>query len=174
MEARSIEAIVRALNDGEVQYLIVGGLAVNAHGFERLTRDVDLVIGLESDNISRGLRTLIAIGYTPSIPVTPEDFADAANREMWRQDKNMLVLKLWSDSHQRTPIDLFVYEPFDFKAEFARAVRLEVANGLAAPFVTRKTLMEMKRVAGRPQDLTDIAALEELQRMSENSGHDAI
>ena len=99
---------------------------------------------------------------------------DAANREMWRQDKNMLVLKLWSDSHQRTPIDLFVYEPFDFKAEFAQAVRMEVASGLAAPFVTRKTLMEMKRVAGRPQDLTDIAALEKLQRMSENSGHDAI
>jgi len=61
MEARSIEAIVRALNDGEVQYLIVGGLAVNAHGFERLTRDVDLVIGLESDNISRGHSSRLAI-----------------------------------------------------------------------------------------------------------------
>ena len=39
MEVRSIEAIVRALNAAQVQYLIVGGLAVNAHGYERLTRD---------------------------------------------------------------------------------------------------------------------------------------
>ena len=56
MEVRSVEAIVKALNDAKVQYLIVGGLAVNAHGYERFTNDVDLVIGLERDNISRGLR----------------------------------------------------------------------------------------------------------------------
>jgi hypothetical protein len=43
MEVRSIETIVKALNEAGVQYLIVGGLAVNAHGFVRLTRDVDLV-----------------------------------------------------------------------------------------------------------------------------------
>jgi len=46
MEVRSVEAIVRALNTAEVEYLIVGGLAVNVHGYERLTQDVDLVIGL--------------------------------------------------------------------------------------------------------------------------------
>ena len=40
MEVRSVEAIVKALNDAKVQYLIVGGLAVNAHGFVRLTRDL--------------------------------------------------------------------------------------------------------------------------------------
>ena len=150
-------------------------MAVNAHGFERLTRDLDLVVGLESDNVSRGLRTLIGIGmdgYTPSIPITPEDFANAANRERWRRDKNMFVRKLWSDTHQRTPIDVFVDEPFDFNAEFVRAVRMEVATNLEAPFVTRETLIETKRVAGRPQDLADIAALEELQRISEDLGHE--
>ncbi|GEM_PF-1011828 len=40
MEVHSIETIVRMLNDAKVKYLIVGGLAVNAHGFVRLTRDV--------------------------------------------------------------------------------------------------------------------------------------
>ena len=41
MEVRSVESIVRTLNDAQVDYLIVGGLAVNAHGFVRLTQDVD-------------------------------------------------------------------------------------------------------------------------------------
>ncbi len=41
MEVRSIEGIVKALNDARVQYLIVGGLAVNAHGFVRFTRDLE-------------------------------------------------------------------------------------------------------------------------------------
>ena len=54
MEVRSVEAVVKALNDAKVQYLIVGGLAVIAHGYERFTNDVDLVIGLEQDNICRG------------------------------------------------------------------------------------------------------------------------
>ena len=53
MEVRSIETIVRALNGAGVQYLIVGGLAVSAHGYERLTVDVDLVVGLEPENITR-------------------------------------------------------------------------------------------------------------------------
>ena len=45
MEVRSVEAIVRALNEANVRCLIVGGLAVNAHGYERFTNDVALVIG---------------------------------------------------------------------------------------------------------------------------------
>lgn len=62
MEVRSVEAIVRALNSVDVQYLIVGGLAVNAHGYEGLTQHVDLVIRLSAHNIVRGLRALGDIG----------------------------------------------------------------------------------------------------------------
>jgi hypothetical protein len=79
MELRSVEAIVRALNTAKVKYLIVGGLAVNAHGYERLTRDVDVVIGLEPENIIRGLHALLQLGYHMSIPVTPEQVAVLAS-----------------------------------------------------------------------------------------------
>jgi hypothetical protein len=140
----------------------------NAHGYERLTRDLDLVIGLERDNVLCGLRALLATGYIPSIPATPEDFADKATRDTWRREKNMLVLKLWSDAHRRTPLDVFVYEPFDFDKEYAKAERMEVAPGLAAPFVTLDTLLIMKREAARPQDVMDIAVLEELRRTGED------
>jgi predicted nucleotidyltransferase len=161
MEVRSIEIIVKALNDAKVKYLIVGGVAVNAHGFVRLTRDVDLVLGLEPANAARGLDALLQAGWRLAIPEKPEAFADAATRERWRTEKNMIVLKLWSDEHRRTPVDIFVYEPFDFDAEFSQAGRLEVCHGVLAPVVTLETLLKMKRAAGRPQDLTDI---EELQR----------
>jgi hypothetical protein len=40
MEVRSVEAIFSALNAADVKYLVVGGLAVNAYGYERLTRAV--------------------------------------------------------------------------------------------------------------------------------------
>jgi len=161
MEVRSIEIIVKALNGAKAQYLIVGGLAVNAHGFVRLTRDVDIVMGLERKNAVRGLNALLRAGWQLAIPEKPEAFADAATRERWRTEKNMIVLKLWSDEHRRTPVDIFVYEPFDFAAEFSQSERLEICPGISAPVVTLKTLLKMKRAAGRPQDLTDI---EELKR----------
>ncbi len=162
MQVSSVESIVRALNGAGVKYLIVGGLAVNAHGFARLTMDVDLVIGLEPGNIIAGLRAMQTIGYQPSIPVTPEQFADAPTRETWRRDKQMLVLKLWSDAHRRTPVDVFVYEPFDFAGELQRAKWESVSPNERAPFISYGTLLAMKKEAGREKDLLDIMALQKL------------
>ena len=167
MEVRSVEAIVTALNGARVKYLIVGGLAVIAHGYERLTKDVDLVIALEPGNISRGLRALLQIGYSMSIPVTPEQFADSALREKWRAEKQMVVLKLWSDEHRRTPIDVFIYEPFDFEEEYQKAVLHAVLPTENAPILRYDALLEMKRDAGRPQDLADVAELEKVQQLRE-------
>ena len=162
MEVRSVEAIVKALNDAKVQYLIVGGLAVNAHGYVRITRDVDIVLRLQRENCVRGLRALQAIGYQLAIPVTVEEFGDSAIRERWRKEQNMIVLKLWSDDHRRTPVDIFVYEPFDFEKESAQASDKEISDGLMARVVSLPTLLEMKRAAGRPQDLIDVAELTRL------------
>lgn len=162
MEIRSVEAIITALNSAEVQYLIVGGLAVAAYGYERLTLDVDLVIGLEPPNIIRGLNALMKIGYQPSIPVSAEDFAKPETRESWRREKQMLVLKLWSDAHRRTPVDVFVYEPFDFAHEFASARVETVMPGVQAPVLAYETLLKMKAEAGRDKDLLDIRALRKL------------
>jgi hypothetical protein len=94
MEVRSIETIVRALNAAKAEYPIVGGLAVSAHGCDRLT--------------------------------------------------------------------VFVYEPFDFKKEFDRAKWEPVARGVRAPVVDYKTLLAMKRRAGRDKGLLDIKALKKL------------
>jgi hypothetical protein len=162
MEVRSIEAIVRALNNAGVKYLIVGGVAVVAHGYERLTKDLDLVIGLERENIVRGLRALMAIGYHMRIPMTPEQFADPELRKQWRREKNMVVLPLWSDLHRRTPVDVFVYEPFDFAKEWKRALRLPVFGKELAAIVGYSALLKLKKTAGRRQDLADVEKLRKL------------
>ena len=110
-----------------------------------------------------GVRVLLGIGYRMSIPAGPAEFADAAARARWRAEKGMIVLKLWSDEHPRTPVDLFIQEPFSFPEEPARSLRLEISPGLYAPVVALQTLLEMKRAVGRPQDLIDIEELERLR-----------
>jgi|ERR1700733_442583 len=164
MEVHSIEAIVKALNAAKVKYLIVGGLAVNAHGYERFTNDVDLVIGLERENIIRGLYALLDIGYNLKIPVTPEQFADPKLREEWQREKKMVVLQLWSDAHRRTPVDIFVYEPFNFAQKYRLAKRVKIMGSEQATILDYKSLLAMKKAAGRGQDLLDIEKLLKLDQ----------
>ena len=68
-------------------------MQVNAHGFVRLTRDVDLVLQLDPTNVSKSLNALFEIGYQMAIPARPEEFANPEIREDWRR-KGMITLKL--------------------------------------------------------------------------------
>lgn len=162
MKLDSFQEVIRVLNEAKVAYLLVGGLAVNAWNFVRPTKDIDLVIGLGHDNLQRALTALDAIGYRPAQPVTAAEMADPERRRLWRESKGMVVLKMWSDHHRETPLDIFIEEPFDFNKEYARAKPHEIAEGIEAPVVTLGALLRMKEAAGRPQDLEDIRALTDL------------
>ena len=162
MELRSVEAVVAALNAAEVRYLIVGGLAVNAHGYQRTTVDLDMVIQLHTENLLRGMKALGGLGYAPRIPVSIEQFSDPIQRESWRSEKGMLVFQLHSDQHKTTPIDIFVYEPFDFNFEYDRSIEESVAPGINARIIGFEVLLEMKRTANRLKDQVDLEALQKI------------
>jgi hypothetical protein len=152
--------VAGALARHEVRYLFAGGMAVLAHGYLRTTIDIDLVVRLSTENVHAAFKALESIGYRPRQPVTADQFADEELREGWRRDKHMLVLQFWADG--KPGVDVFVYEPFDFEAEFAQAL-VEKADGVTdARFIRVETLLEMKRAAGRDKDLIDIANLNKL------------
>jgi hypothetical protein len=156
MKLSSFQAIVQALADAGVRYLVAGGLAVNAHGFLRFTKDVDFVVQLVPDNIRKAFAALASLGYRPTVPVTAEQFSDVIMREGWIRDKGMKVLQFWSDMHRETPVDVFVSEPFPFDEEHARATIKPLFGTIDVCFVSIPTLIRMKEAAGRPQDRMDI------------------
>ncbi|NJK92728.1 MAG: hypothetical protein HC904_13435 [Blastochloris sp.] len=121
MKVDSFRSIIRALNSSEVRYLLVGGLAVNAHGYVRSTQDVDLVLWLDPANLKNAFSGLAEAGYRPYQPIGADDFSNPDIREAWRREKGMVVLKMWNDLDPGTGLDIFVYEPFDFKTEYSRA-----------------------------------------------------
>lgn len=164
MRLGSLESVLIALNRRRTRYLIVGGLAVAAHGFGRATFDVDLVIQLKPENVRRALRALSSLGYRPLVPVPALDFADPALRRRWIREKNMVVFQLHSDLHRETRVDLFVREPFRFDSEYDQALVGEVFPRVRARFVRLETLIRMKKKAGREKDLEDIRQLEPLRR----------
>ena len=62
-------------------------------------------------------------------------------------------------------MDLFIEEPFDFAAEYRAASVEELSPETKVPVVCLETLLEMKRLAGRPQDLADVDSLEQIRRL---------
>lgn len=166
MNLASFEALATALQGAGVRYLVAGGLAVNAHGYIRFTKDVDLVVQLSGDNIERAFATLASLGYRATVPIVAAQFADPRQRDVWITDKGMKVLNFQSDQHRFAPVDVFVTEPFDFDVEYERALLGEIAPGLIVRFVSIATLITMKEVAGRPNDLVDIQHLRWIQEES--------
>lgn len=163
--------ILQVLNDTSVRVLVVGGLAVNAHGYLRFTKDADLAVELVPENIERAFRALAILGYHPRVPITAAQFADPVLRESWIREKGMKVLQFYSDSHRETPIDVFVIEPFNFEEEYQRAfsgtVEIPGQPPVVARYVAIPALIAMKQAVGRPQDLDDIHHLRWIEEEKE-------
>jgi len=116
MHVASIEKILAVLDATSVRYLIAGGVAVNGYGFLRFTKDLDLLVQLTPTNLLSALRALETLGFRLTIPVPIEQAADPSQLARWHEEKNMIVMQMWSDAHRRTPIDIFITEPFAFDA----------------------------------------------------------
>ncbi len=153
--------LATVFSESQVRYLIVGGLAVVAHGFTRLTMDVDLVVGFGDGNEERAITALKRLGYQPRIPEAIESFLDSQKRKIWSRDKDMIVFTVWKGTSE---VDLFLQAPFDFAAAYADAVWKagDEAGSIHLPFIDVQRLIAMKQTAQRPKDLEDIRNLRSL------------
>jgi hypothetical protein len=152
------EPIFDALNRSGVRYVVVGGVATVLHGFPRLTADIDLVVDLEPGEAQKAINALLGIGLRPYAPVDPAEFADPSQRRRWIEEKNMRVFTMSDPHNPLRQVDIFVEHPMDFETLWSRAerVRLEATEVRVAAI---PDLIELKRQAGRLQDLADIEAL---------------
>jgi hypothetical protein len=157
------ETIFEALNATGVRYVVVGGIAVNLHGHQRFTKDVDVVIELVPDQTTRALEALRSIGYEPRVPIRLADLGDPAIRERWVRDKGMVVLQMYNDRLRMT-VDVFVQYPMDFESLWSEALEAQLAH-THTRIAALDHLIQMKRAVGRPQDIADVAVLTEIQQM---------
>ena len=106
-------SVLKAFQDADVRYVLVGGLAVLLHGVDRLTADIDLVVDLAPEQASRAVGTLLDLGFKANVPVDARLFADAAVRERWRNEFGLLVLSFWDPENRGPTVDLFAEYPMD-------------------------------------------------------------
>ena len=92
------KGIFKELNELKIEYLVIGGLAVNFYGVPRMTYDIDLMILLGTENIGKLVEKLTAWGYRPKVPVNPIDLADEDKRNNWIEEKGMMAMNFYSEA----------------------------------------------------------------------------
>ena len=151
--------LFKALNVHEIDYLLIGGLAMNLHGVPRMTMDVDLVIALESGNISKLISCVNELGLHPSVPVKLEDLADKTKCDALFLEKNLIALSLISDTPAIPTVDIVIHHPLNFQQAFAKKVERDL-SGTPVMLACIEDMITLKKAAGRAQDLSDIKHLE--------------
>jgi hypothetical protein len=155
--------IFAALDESHTRFVVVGGLAVVLHGYARLTADVDIVVDLAPGEAVKAVAALGRIGMVPRAPVEAREFADPDKRRTWVEEKGMRVFSMHDPRHPIVEVDLFVDPPIPFAELAARAEWISIGDR-SVRVASIADLVAMKRAAGRPKDLEDIAALEAIVR----------
>jgi hypothetical protein len=148
--------LLRALQDHDVAFVVIGGFSLAAHGYVRGTKDVDIVPDPDPRNLRRlaeALRALdaeVSLGDLAGEHGLEPDEAGLAGGGNW-------VLET---RHGRLDVMQDIPGAPAYGALRARAVVHAVPDAGTVAFAGLDDLIAMKRAAGRPQDLIDIAELE--------------
>lgn len=155
--------LLQALSDEQVQYVLVGGLAVQLHGFLRSTFDIDLVLAMNDENLSRFIAVAQHYGLVPVIPVSIDSLRNASLIDQWHREKGMLAFALREPHIGGSVVDVLVRSDVPYDRLAANAVAGELF-GRKVLIASIDDLLLMKRIANRPKDQLDIAALEKIKR----------
>ena len=154
---RGIEGILGALVDAEVDFIVIGGVAVGWHGFVRATKDVDVVPDPDPANLTRLAELLRDLG-------AEVDGAEDFDRGELPDPTDPAVLELGGNWVLRTRLgrlDLMqVQGEIDLWEKLAGGALDGELNERPIRVCSYEDLVDLKRDAGRPQDLVDVEQLE--------------
>ncbi|MDO9575420.1 MAG: nucleotidyltransferase [bacterium] len=134
-----------ALDNASIPYMIIGGQAVLLYGEPRLTRDIDITLGINTDKLSKLLTVVDDIGAI-TIPEDSESFV----RETY-------VLPV-RDKISNIRIDfIFSYTPYERQA-IKRANKIKL-KGVFLNFASVEDVIIHKIFSGRPRDIEDVKSI---------------
>lgn len=137
--------IGQKLSDARLPYMIIGGQAILLYGSPRLTKDIDITLGVNIDGLENTLKTVKEMGLE-IIPDNPESFV-----------KKTFVLPT-KDRTTGIRVDLiFSFSPYE-KQAIARAKPV-FFNDTAVMFALLEDVIIHKIFAGRPRDIEDVATV---------------
>jgi predicted nucleotidyltransferase len=158
-----LEALLGRLARAEVDFVVIGGVAVAFQGYGRATKDLDITYATDKQNLKRLGEVLLDAharlrGIAEDVPFVPDERTLARTR-LLTLDTDDGGLDLVADPPGAPP----------YATMHARADHVEL-DGIVIAVAALDDLLAMKRAAGRPQDLADVEALEVARRLQAEMG----
>ncbi len=142
--------LLRALYEHDVEYVLVGGAAINLHGIIRATEDVDLFVRPSEENVARLRRALESLWEDAEIQgITAADLSGRYPTIRYGPPQGDLVIDLLSRLGTAFDFDAIAWETVD-------------VEGIPVRLATPETLYRMKRGTLRDVDRADAEALRRL------------
>ncbi|MBC7718261.1 MAG: hypothetical protein H7Z77_00500 [Chitinophagaceae bacterium] len=134
----------------------------------RMTYDVDLMLAMNNDNLTEFIDAAKELGLAPVIPVSIDSLKNADLIDQWHKEKGMLTFALREPGIAGSVIDVLVRPDVSYERLVVDAVNGELC-GRKIKISSIDHLLEMKRIANRPKDQLDIAALEKIKRREDSN-----
>lgn len=147
--------LLECLNEARVEYMLIGGYAVMAHGHLRATQDLDVWVRASPDNAARVMAAMDAFGLPPGLSVDDLAHVEGTPPTGFRFGRPPFAVDLITS-----------VQGVGFDEAWAGSV-LRSFDGLEVRVIGRAALLANKRATGRLQDAADVEALEALADMDE-------
>ena len=162
-EPLRLRQLLERLTEAEIRFVLVGGLAVNAWGYLRATRDVDVVPDPSSENLAKLDALLKELGGKVDVGGRLLD-SSAISTFLKTGDRTLVVTELGRvDVLQGLP-QIPVFAALD-----AEASDVDI-EGLSVRVCSLDHLRAMKQASERPRDRDDLEALDAAQGETDTEG----
>ncbi|MBC8138302.1 MAG: hypothetical protein H8F28_20685 [Fibrella sp.] len=156
------QGIVRQLTTANIRFVVIGGVAMNLHGADNLTTDMDISFARDRENAVALAKLLSAQNARPR--GFPADLPFVIDAQVFRNSTNLTLDTDWGSFDMLAEPD----GVDGFEGLWDRAVVMEV-DELAVRVASIPDLIAMKRAADRPKDREHIMQLEALQRLQSSA-----
>lgn len=143
------------LNEDHVEYMIIGGAAVNVHGFSRSTGDMDIWFNPTQENFDRLLHSIESFGF--EVPDEFRNLEDIRNRGLIRLPLEKFYIEFLAD----------VGKDFQFDELYPRCQHTAVNDKLEINVIGYSDLVNLKISVHRAKDLEDVKNLERVRNITE-------
>jgi len=149
-----LKQVSKELKTRSIPYMVIGGQAVLLYGEPRLTRDIDITLGIGVDGLAKVSEILSAVPLRLLVADAREFVA-----------KTMVLPTVQEESGIRVDF-IFSFSPYERQA-IERAVDVKLGR-TSVKFASLEDVVIHKVIAGRPRDLEDVKSI-----LIKNSGYDS-
>jgi hypothetical protein len=146
-------AFLTAMQNHHVRYMLIGGVAVNFHGVNRSTQDMDIWLAPTNANRNLFYNALLDLKYTA------EEIADLKSEDFTKIFKCTI-------GEMPDTIDCLtiVHHNINFDEAESSMIKHDIGNGLILNVVDYEFLRKMKLLTHRDKDWYDVSRLDELKK----------